>query len=225
MLTLLAQELKNPWELAAVNPAPAVLSLFEDNPFASFDEMFFEQTLEWEPYERRKLLSDLTHNPEANIDARGWKPLYLEGSLARHATANTISLRINPGYLSPPDRLERALEYLGRWRQVLPRFARGKATADLRPGEFFLNQGLEPLPECFGSYLGWYTLISPRGYAPYFEPEDLRGIPAHRVEELPDAAFAITAYPAPLDFESAEAHRRIVDITRYLNERRSDRAA
>ena len=107
----------------------------------------------------------------------------------------------------------------------MPHFTKGGATADRRPGQFLLNQGIDPLPPCFGSYLGWYTLIAPRGYAPYFEPEDLRAAPAHRVEELPDDTFAITAYPDPFDFESTEAHRRIVEVTRYLNERRKDRPA
>jgi hypothetical protein len=220
MLTLLAQELKNPWERSTVNPASSVLSLFEDNPFGRFDEMFFEQTLEWEPYDRVKLLDDLTNNPESNIDTRGSKPHYIEGSLARHATANTFQLRLNPEYVATPDKLERALEYLSRWQQVLPKFNRGKATADRRPSEFFLNQGLEPLPDPFGSFLGWHTLLTPASYEPYFTTEDLLKTPAHRVEELPDKSFAITAYPDPFAFESPEAHRRIVEVTNYLNQHR-----
>lgn len=223
MLMFYAEEEKNPWETAPINPAPAVLNLFEDNPFGSFDEMFFEQTLRWEPYDRQKLLDYLSKDSEAGIDVRGLKPLYREGSLSRHPTANGITLKVNPGYVTSPDDLARGLSYLERWRQVLPRFTKGGATADRRPSEFFLNQGLEPLPPCFGSYLGWYTLIDPRGYAPYFEPEHLLRAPAQLVEELPDAAFAITAYPDPFDFESSAAHRRIVEITRYLNERRKDR--
>lgn len=223
MLMFYAEEERNPWEAAPVNAAPAVLSLFEENPFGSFDEMFFEQTLQWEPYDREKLLDYLSRDSEAGIDTRGLQPLYREGSLSRHPTANGITLRVNPAYVSSPDNLDSGLGYLSRWRHVLPRFTKGGATADRRPGEFFLNQGLEPLPPCFGSYLGWYTLLDPRGYAPYFDPEDLRRTPAASVEELPNAAFAITAYPNPFDFESTEAHRRIVEITRYLNERRKDR--
>jgi hypothetical protein len=220
-----AEEEKSPWEAAAINPAPAVLSLFEDNPFGSFDEMFFEESLHWEPYDRQKLLDYLSQDSEAGIDARGLQPFYREGSLSRHPTANGITLRVTPGYVSSPGDLARGLSYLERWKQVLPRFTKGGATADRRPGDFVLSQGLGPLPPCFGSYLGWYTLIDQRGYAPYFELEDLRDAPAQRVEELPDAAFAITAYPNPFDFESPEAHRRIVETTRYLNERRKDRPA
>ena len=223
MLTFYAEEWNNPWEASAASPAPSVLSLFEDNPFGSFDEMFFEQTLRWEPYDRRALLDYLSQNPEAGIDVRSWQPLYREGSLARHPTANGVTLRVNPGYVSSPDELTRSLDYLERWGQALPRFSRGGATADRRPSEFFLNQGLFPLPPCFGSYLGWYTLLDPRGYAPYFEPEDLRRTPAHRVEERADDSFVITAYPDPFDFESEEANHHIVEITNYLNERRKDR--
>ncbi|HKE56268.1 MAG TPA: hypothetical protein VKB46_06195 [Pyrinomonadaceae bacterium] len=220
---LMAQELKNPWEDVAVNPASSVLALFEDNPFGSFEEMFFEQKLEWEPYERTKLLEDLSNNPASSFDVRGRKQHYFEGSIARHQSANTVSFKINPDYLATPDGIERALAYLGRWLKVLPRFTRGKATADLRPSEYFFNQGLEPLPEPFGSFLGWYTLMSRRGYEPYFALEDLLKTPAHRVEELPDAAVAITAYPDPFNFESTESHRKIVELTHFLNERRKDR--
>jgi len=63
------------------------------------------------------------------------------------------------------------------------------------------------------------------GTRPTFDPEDLRGAPAHRVEELPNTAFAITAYADPFDFESTQAHDWIVEITRYLNARRKDRHA
>jgi hypothetical protein len=222
MLALFAEEIKNPWEQAANNPASVVLGLFEDNPFASFEEMFFEQTLKWEPYDHNKLLADLTSNPNAGIDTRGSKPHYLEGSLSRHPTGNNVQLRTNPAYVATPERLEKALEYLRDWQNALSRFNRGGATADRRPSEYFFNQGLKPLPECFGSYLGWYTLISQSGYAPYFDLKDLLNTPAHRVEELPDSAVAITAYPDPFDFESRDAHRRIVEITHYLNDRRKD---
>jgi hypothetical protein len=223
MLMFYAEEEKNPWEMAAINAAPAVVNLFEENPFGAFDEMFFEQTLEWEPYDREKLLDYLSQDSEAGIDTRGLHPLYREGSLSRHPTANGITLRVNPAYVSSPENLASGLGYLERWRHVLPRYTKGGATADRRPSEFFLNQGLEPLPPCFRPYLGWYTLLDPRGYAPYYEPEVLRLAPAARVEELPNDAFAITAYPNPFDFESPDAHRRIVELTRYLNERRKDR--
>ncbi len=220
MLTLYAEEEKNPWGASPDRPAAAVVDLFEENPFGPFEEMFFEQTLAWEPYDRRKLLDYLANDPRAGIDVRASRPLYFEGSISRHPTANGITFRVNPGYVSPPERLAQALQHLGRWQTVFPNFTRAGATADRRPAEHFLNQGLRPLPACFGSYLGWYTLISPRGYAPYFDPQDLLAAPAHRVEDLPDGGIAVTAYPDPFDFEGPEATRRIAEITTYLNERR-----
>ncbi|HEX5707337.1 MAG TPA: hypothetical protein VFX96_08575 [Pyrinomonadaceae bacterium] len=220
LLMLFAQEQNNPWESAPANPAPQVLSLFEDNPFGRFAEMFFEQTLEWEPYARPKLLDYLAADPKAGVEARGHDPAYFQGSLARHPTANGVTFRLNPGHVSSPEALARALEYLGRWQSALPRFTRASATADLRPSEFFLNRGIEFLPECFGSHVAWYTLIAPRAYAPFFDAEDLRGVPAHRVEERDDGSFALTAYPDPFDFEGAEATRRIKEVTDYLNARR-----
>src|SRR5215510_92731 len=114
MLLLMAQELKNPWEDAAVNPAPSVLALFQDNPFGPFDEMFLEQRLEWEPYDRAKLLEDLKNKPGSSFDVHGRKPHYFEGSIARHRTANTVNFKINPDYLATPNGIDRTLAYLGR---------------------------------------------------------------------------------------------------------------
>lgn len=216
---LFAQEEKNPWESAAESPAPKVLSLFEDNPFGRFDEMFFERTLEWETYDRAKLLDYLATDPRAGIEARGQSPAYFQGSFARHPTANGVTFRLNPAHVSSPDALARAADYLARWQTVLPHFTRASATADQRPSEFFLKRGIKFLPECFGSHVAWHTLVAPRAYADFFAAEDLRRVPAHRVDEREDGTFAITAYPDPFAFETPEADRRIREITDYLNER------
>lgn len=216
---LFAQEEKNPWESASPSPAPQVLSLFEDNPFGRFGEMFFEQTLAWEPYDRAKLLDYLADDPRAGVEARGQEPAYFQGSLARHPTANGVAFRLNPAHVSEPDGLARVVSYLARWQTALPNFTRASATADQRPSEFFLNRGIKFLPACFGSHVAWHTLIAPRAYAGFFDAEDLRRVPAHRVEEREDGSFAITAYPDPFAFDTPEADRRILEITAHLNER------
>ena len=77
------------------------------------------------------------------------------------------------------------------------------------------------LPDCFG-YVGWYHLLAPLGYEPFFEPEDLRHLPAHRVEERDDGTFAVTSYEDPFAYADAPARTRIVEMTDYLNERRKD---
>ena len=46
--------------------------------------------------------------------------------------------------------------------------------------DFYVAHDLAFLPECF-DYIGWYHLVSPLGYGDYFEPEDLRTLPAHAV--------------------------------------------
>src|SRR5215510_9013335 len=115
MLMLMAQELKNPWKQAAVNPAPSVLALFEVNPFGSFDEMFLEQKLEWEPFDRKKLLDDLTNNPKSRFDVRGRTPFSFQGSIWRQPLTITVTFRIKPDYLSTPGSLERVAAYLAPW--------------------------------------------------------------------------------------------------------------
>jgi hypothetical protein len=179
--------------------------------------------LKYEPYDRRRVLEELTRNPEAGIVARASSPFYLDGGLSRHPIQNSIRVGGDPEYLRREGALAAAAEYMKRWRQALPAFGQSGLSADDRENVFFFDDlNLEPLPDCFGNFLGWYHVISPRGYAPSFDAETLRRTPAHKVEELPDGSFAITSYPDPLDFAAEDSTRRIVEITNYLNERRKD---
>ncbi len=76
---------------------------------------------------------------------------------------------------------EQAIHYLMDWSQVLPHFCWGGITADDRENIFFFEElKLEPLSECFGSFLGWFHLISPRGFEPYFRANDLLHLPAEK---------------------------------------------
>jgi hypothetical protein len=220
---LYAQEEANPWGADARETAERVLSLFEDNPFAPLAEADLKLTLKFEPYDHRRVLDELAHNPEAGIAVRTTSPFYLDGGLSRHPVQNGVSFGGDPEYLRRDGAPAAAAEYVKRWRQTLPAFDHAALSADDRENVFFFDDlDLEPLPNCFGNFLGWYHVISPRGYAASLDAETLRRTPAHKVEELPDGAFAITTYPDPLDFAGAEATRRIVEITNYLNERRKD---
>jgi hypothetical protein len=222
MFDIFAQELKNPWEATPQSPAAEALALMEDNPFASFREMEFNVSLRWQPYDRAKALQEISTNPRAIVGLRTNEPFYLEGSLARHPTRNTFTLSPGDGFLSESGVLEESKDFVKRWQQVLPRFGWGGINADRAANDFYNAQGLAPLPDCFGSYLAWYTLISPLGYEPYFTPEDLEHIPAHSVRRLPDGSFSITSYPNPLAFDDASSRRAVAEITNYLNQRRKD---
>lgn len=220
---LYAQEEANPWGAGARETAERVLGLFEENPFAPFAEADLKLALKFEPYDHGRVLDELARNPEAGIAVRSTSPFYLDGGLSRHAVQNGVSFGGDPEYLRRDGATAAATEYLRRWRQTLPAFDRAALSADDRENVFFFDElELEPLPDCFGNFLGWHHVISPRGYARSFDAETLRRTPAHKVEELPDGAFAITAYPDPLDFAAEDSTRRIVEITKYLNERRKD---
>jgi hypothetical protein len=220
---LYAQEWNNPWGSGARETAERVLGHFEQNPFAPFAEADLKGVLKFEPYDHRRVLEEFARNPEAGVGARTSSPFYLEGSFTRHDLKNGVSFAGDPEYLRRGGALADATEYVKRWRHALPAFDQAGLSADDRENVFFFDElNLEPLPDCFGNFLGWYHVISPRGYAPSFDAETLRRTPAHGVEELPDGSFAITTYPDPLDFAGEDSTRRIVEITNYLNERRKD---
>ena len=88
--------------------------------------------------------------------------------------------------------------------------------------DFYVARGLDFLPDCFGSYIGWHHLMSPLGYRDNFDAEVLRTLPAHEVRELPGEWFAITSYPDPYSFADEATRRKIVELTEHLNDRLKD---
>jgi hypothetical protein len=220
MLSIYAQENENKWE-AGSSPLPRILTLLEENPFAPLQEMQLKDDAPWQKYDHQKVIREMNHDRQSSMGFRTTSPYPLEGSISLHSSRNLIQLRVDDQYLKAPDAIAKALEYTNRLGSALPNFFCGGASADLNVHDFYVERDLPFLPECF-NYVDWYHIIHPRGYEPYFEADDMRKIPAYRVEELSDRSFAIMSYPDPLEFAGEEAKKRVVDITNYLNERRKD---
>ena len=219
MFSIYAKENESPWR-AGGGEAARVLEALEENPFAPFEEMQFDVDSAWVPYARGRAEIFLG-DEEGSMAFRAARPFALTASVSRHPLDNLVKLRAADEYLKRGGALASSVEFVRRLARALPNFSCGSANADLDVHDFYAARDLPFLPECF-NFVGWFHLVSPRGYAPYFEPEDLRGLPAHRVEELPDGTFAVTSYPDPFAFEDESVRSRIVEMTNYLNERRKD---
>ena len=219
MFAIHARENESPWR-AGGGEVARVLEALEDNPFAPLEEMQFDVGSTWLPYARGRAELFLGVE-ESSMSFRTARPFELSASVSRHPLYNLVKLDVADEYLKRDGALASSVGFAWRLARALPAFSYGAASADLDVHDFYVAQDLAFLPECF-DYVGWYHILSPRGYAPYFEPEDLGRLPAHRVEELPDGTFAVTSYPDPFAFEDASVRSRIVEMTNYLNERRKD---
>jgi hypothetical protein len=224
MLDFFIEERGHPWTQDGGRTAHAALTLFETNPFAAPTEMKSDDESGWQAYDRAHAARVLTSAACVAVAFRADSPFAPEGSISCHPAHNIIRLSVDDGALASPEAAERAAEFVARWRSALPRFCWGEANADREIERFYAERNLPWLPECFGSYLGWYRVLSPLGYAPYFTAESLRTAPAYRVEELPGDVFAIMTYADPLAFDSPEAREYVVAVTRALDERRLDAA-
>jgi hypothetical protein len=114
------------------------------------------------------------------------------------------------------------VKYAGEVATLLPNFTRVQIYTDYKLNEYYESQNLPWLPECFGNLVGWYYLISPLGYSPYFSPEEMLNIPAHQVRELENGWIEVISYPDPLAYDQPEARTGIITITNYLNAHRKD---
>lgn len=221
MLAIYAQENDNPWP-AGGGDAERALACLEGNPFTRFREMRFEVGPPWEPYDRGRAALYLDRNPEALLGLRANDWPEGEASVSRHPTRNLLQLRVADERLRAPGAEAEVVRFVERLARALPRFAYGGATVDLGVHDFYVARGLDLLPDCFDSYVGWYHLLSPLGYQDYFDAKDLRTLPAHEVREMPGGWFAITSYPDPHGFADESVTRKIVEMTEHLNDRLKD---
>jgi hypothetical protein len=219
-MDLYAVERNNAWGREAASIGEQVLELLEDNPLAEFYQAEFDFDDVWEPYDRDKVVSFLAENGEAAVSLRGSTPFLIMGSIALDYSQNAVGLGFSYEYLTDERLLSELPAYLSRWRGVLPAFAWGGINADDRENEYFFDKlAMLPVPDCFGNTLGWYQVVSPRGYGKYYKPEDLRHAPAYRVEKFGDGSFALMTYAHPLEFATEENTRRLVELTNYLYDR------
>jgi len=223
-----ATETNTLWETLEENPAEEVLRMLESNPFEPLSRTYTDARYNFVPFDHKKVLLELTKplGDEGAVEVTvgsGETPVALECTISRTAFRNIVSIRTDSEDLQKIGDLEKVRKYLEDWRFVLPAFSSSGALADHRDNDFWVDVAqTAPLPDCFGSQLSWYNVISPLGYKDYFTREDLLATPALKVEELSDGTITILSYEHPLDFATEENTKRIIEITNYLNQVRLD---
>jgi hypothetical protein len=223
-----AAETNTLWETLDENPAEDVVRMVERNPFGPVARNYIDERYNFVPFDHDTVVLELGKpiGEEGSIGIRlgsGGTPFPIECTISRTAFENLVQIGINSEDLEKIGDLEKVKEYLKDWSEVLPGFSSSGAAADDRDSDFWIDVAqVAPLPDCFGSRLSWYNVVSPSGYRDYFKREDLLATPALKVEELTDGAITILSYEHPLEFATKENTKRIIEITNYLNQVRLD---
>lgn len=197
-----------------------ILGFLEKNPLREFCELEIEYDEKWQNYNSKAALDWIDANETSRVGFRSAAPYFLNGFILRNLTDCSIGFYFSNQLMVDVVAIENLREYLRNSRNILPNFSDAVITADDRDNDFWLDVAkTEPLPDCFGSRLGWYHVISPRGYESFFRREDLLNTPALNVEELDDGTICILNYADPLDYSKPETTEKIIEITNYLTEK------
>jgi hypothetical protein len=217
---IIIQEKTNLW--TGKEPAYTLLKSLEQNPYGKFDKMSFGGNLKSYNYQFDKALKHLMAETTNSVRLTTETPFRFRGSIARGKVHNTVVLGMaNPTFNSL--NLEQLLSYTRSLAKLLPNFYRAEIVTDYQLNEYYTEQKLEWLPECFNDFLSWYHLMSPLAYEPYYRREELLAVPAHQVRELDNGWIEIINYADPLSYDQTETRGRIIAITNYLNAYRLDR--
>lgn len=202
----------------AYPPASALLSLLESNPFAPIQEMESDEFPEWQPYDRAEAERALQQYRIAGISIRSMQPFLLRGDVSRSSFQNNVNLYVSDALVRTIE-VEAMLRLTRQVAAALPQFLESRSSADPHLRELIHQYDLPNLP-AFNFMLGWAHLVSPRGIAPYYLPEDLLQAPAYRVQQLENGLIEMLVYPHPLAYELPENRQRIIELTRYFAAKR-----
>jgi hypothetical protein len=220
MTELVIEDRNDNWQ--ENNPTEKLLEVLENNPFAPFRQVWFNGVLEAQNYDRKKALNHLNKSKTNSIRLETDEPFKLRASISRNPKRNVIVVGMGNKVLRELN-IETLIEYGKTIANLLPHFHNLQIQVDTNLNEFYEEQDLEWLPDCFGNFLDFYHLMSPQAYEPYFTQSVLLTIPAHCVKELDHGWIEIISYADPLSYDQPQTRERIIEMTGYLNAHRLDR--
>lgn len=207
------------WTGAGAVVLDSIFSALDRNPFHPFEEMRFNDRDEWLPYDRAQALAYLKRGSRTVGHYRMRHPFSVQGGIAQFGDLNSVTFSLSEHYLD-----DRGIQAAGAFLLHLvaplahPRWGWCKVDRHVTHiADFYADRKLRTLPECFGAYLGWRHVLSPAGYAPYFERDTLLQTPAWRVHEDEQGLIELVMYADPLSYNTAQTQQHIIDITTYLN--------
>lgn len=198
-----------------------MLELAATNMFGAFKEMDIERKNKWKLIDYNAAKKHIYQKQETSVVLRSINPLGMSFSITKSKYYNTINLNLLPEHFQNRS-YEDLFDFMYKTGCVFNMFNRANATADLfEINDFYFNNNLNYLPDCFGNMLSWFTLLSPATYSKYYKRTDLLAAPAYKIYEYEDGWLGIRAYDNPIAFTSQETAEQIVRLNDYLNKYRS----
>ncbi|MBC7798592.1 MAG: hypothetical protein H7Z37_17110 [Pyrinomonadaceae bacterium] len=219
MINCFAMERESLWGGKATFLLNSILDVFESNPYTKFEKMDFNSEIRFKSYNREKLIQVLAENAdkEVSVMLEAENPFPVSANISLEQSYKLLQINVDENYLNEENAGLQMINFLQRLTRTLPDFHWGRINAFENIADFYAQNSLAPLPECFNYYLGWFSLLHPKGYKPFYNQKDLLKIPAFRIDNLPDENLAIWAYDKPLQFSETSNKQKIVQITKYLN--------
>lgn len=199
-------------------PAETLFALLESNPFAPIQEMDSDDWRAWRPYDRAAAVSAMQEYRIVGVDLRSAAPFLLSGGVHRRSFQNNVNLYVSDALMQETD-LEAILQVMRQVASALPRFLEASFGVTWNVRAFQDEHNLPNLP-AFNLCLHWAQIVSPRGIAPYYLPEDLLQAPAYRVQQLENGLIEMLVYPHPLEYQLPENLQRYIELTRYFAAKR-----
>lgn len=218
MLRIYAQSLDGHWNGSLGHVVGTIL---DDNPFGGFDLMDLGDTGAWSTLNTGYAHQALQEHTAATAYFSSLASPELFGSIACDPERITALVRCEDADIERVS-TQGAQLFLRRLVASLPNPGWGSIEHQYRMVDFYALHGLRTLPDCFRTYLRWFHLLTPMGYAPYFAREALLQTPAHSITEETDGTIAITVFENPLAYDSQQAKRQLIEATSYLNSVRKD---
>lgn len=211
-LGLTAQEVAAPW--TDDTPIRTLLAVMLENPWAPLRDMSFGSSLKWDPFVEGDVIHRLSGAITDSVGFRSDERHLVEASIARNPHQNTARFELFPEVYRDSDGAA-VRQTLARMIECLPSFTRAWSSADEDVSFFYAREGLDPIPDCFGEFVLWLHVISPRGYEPFYDRETLLAAPAHEVTEDGRGNIWIISYPDPYGFADSGVPERIVELNHY----------
>ena len=220
ILRLAIQERDAPWADPSAT-AERVIAALTASPFGPFDEMEFSFNDKWMPVDSARAIKKMARGRKAAINFRQVQCSDYTASVSRNPFQNTIVVRV-PKALLPDSPADPIVTFADSMAGALPNLSWVFAHPEHKRRSLYDRLKLSTVPPCFDEFLGWYHLVTPRGYAPYFDRADLEAVPGHRALLGDDGSLRLWMEPDPFAVFRPEAHGRIREVVAYLNARRKD---
>ncbi len=212
--------------LQEVDPPPLsvesrlqIVRALMDNPYNKPVEMDFDRKNKWKPLSVDAITAYVERSVDTSIVLRATGARAISCALTTNKSYNTINVNLAPEHLVEENRAA-FLRWVQRLAALLPNFFAARASCDsFEISDFYFQNQLPYLPECFNGVLSWFHYFPLATYQRYFSEETLRDAPFDELSFTESKGAAFFSYDSPYLFNTQQAADKIAAISVFLSER------